>query len=247
MSWREKERKPDHRHLFRVDSGRADFFDLVHLYAVDVFHHQHRPGRVVPMDLRDVNLLDLLEIPGEFFNAPGLDHHVELAGDIALEFPDKIRCAYDPADFQRFFRLAGQKIHQAKVLFYPAVDSGADDFDRDLLARMQLCYMHLAHRCRRDGFFIEFGEDFEQGPSEFSFDNRLDLLEGDRRHHVLELFEFSYVFGRENVGAGAHELPQLHETRPQFFQQPAGCGGRTGTRCAETSLRPRPPGVFSCC
>ena len=97
------------------------------------------------MDLRDVNLLDLLEIPGELLNASGLDHHIDLAGYIALEFPDKIRCADDPADFERFFSLAGQIVHQAKVLFYPAVDSGANDFDRDLLARMQLCYMHLAN------------------------------------------------------------------------------------------------------
>ena len=39
----------------------------------------------------------------------------------------------DDEDFQRSFRLPGQKIHQAKVLFYPAVDSGADNLDRDLL------------------------------------------------------------------------------------------------------------------
>ena len=62
-------------------------------------------------------------------------------------------------DFSAF---AGQKIHQAKVLFYPAVDSGADDLDRDLFARMQLCHVYLAHRGRRDGFFVEFGEDFVQ-------------------------------------------------------------------------------------
>ena len=125
-----------------------------------------------------------------------------------------------------FSAFAGQKIHQAKVLFYLPVDSGADNLDRDLLTRMQLCDVYLAHRSRCDGFFVEFGEDLVQRALEFAFDNRLDLPEGNGRHHVLELFEFGYVFGRENVGAGAHELPQLHETRPQFLQHQPDAAGR---------------------
>ena len=157
----------DQGDLSGVDAGGPDLIHLVHLDAVDVFHDQHGPGGVVPVDLGDVDLVAVLEIGGELLDGAGLDVHVQLLADGPLEFLDQIDGADDPADLKGLLDLPGEVVHQPDVVPDDPVGARTDDLHGDRLTGAEGGAVDLGHRGRGNGLGFEPGENVLDGPAEF--------------------------------------------------------------------------------
>ena len=129
-----KRAQSDQGDLFRVDAMGLDLGDLVHFDAVDVFHHQDRPGRVIPVHPGDHDFIGCSEIGGEFFHATGFDKHVEFLEDRPLELLDQVCCAHHAGQIGGFFDLFRKIVHQADVFADFLLDARPHNLDRHFLA-----------------------------------------------------------------------------------------------------------------
>ena len=77
----------------------------------------------------------------------------------------------------------------------------------------------------RGGFGIELGEHLGHGCAHLLLDDRPGLVEGERRHPVLQLAELLDEIGWHQIGPGGEHLPQLDEGGAQVLEGHADLDG----------------------
>ena len=92
--------------------------------------------------------------------------------------------------------------------------------------------MDLGHGRSPLGIRFEIGKHFLKGALQFGLHHAARLAKGERGHTVLQLAKFVDVCRREDIGAGAHQLPQFDEAGAEVFQGlPNAHRGRDSQRC----------------
>ena len=191
-----------------------------------MLHRQNRAGSVTPVNSRYVEILIIFEVGGKAFDIAPFGEHVQFAEYVSFEFFHQIDGTDDPADVKSAFDLFGKIVHQLNVFPYRLLDSGPDDFDGHTLAALQLGMVNLGDGSRCERFSGEFEETVLNRPAELAFDHGPDIFESNSGNPILEFFQFRNIIGWKEVGARAHQLPQLNEAGAEVFENPPQPGRR---------------------
>src|SRR5690606_18896870 len=162
-----------------------------------------RPDAAVPpemvAELSDVRCL-LPEI--QFL----LDPHAEL--------PDHVRECADVVVRREHVQDVEDTEGDVEVEGDHLLDPGAQHLDGDLLTTDPGA-VDLTQARRRDGLDLEVLEGLLYGPAEFRLEDRSDRVERLGRHAVLQRADRREVRLGDDVGAGAEDLGELDEGRPE--------------------------------
>ena len=190
----------------------------VELDAVDPLHGQHAGGAVFRERLRNVDRGIVLVACAELLQVPFLAAKIQFPPQNAAHLGDRRRRAIG-GQFGNSLGQQGQSRQHIQVLAAPFLDARVLDLDDDLLARNQAGGMDLADGRRGDRCVVELGEQFLHGLSQFLFHQGADQVRWIGRHVGLQLLELVRQLHAGQIGAGAQQLAELDERRPQFGQR----------------------------
>jgi hypothetical protein len=152
--------------------------------------------------VRVARLLAQVELAAQV--GPHLAHHG--LGAIAREHRGEVR--QEPHD-------EDQDAHVAVDL---QLHARAQHLHDDLASVEGARRMHLRHGRGGEGLRVEADEEELRRLAERFLDRGDRLLDREGLHVVLQLLQLGEVFGREEIGAQAQGLAQLHEGRAQILQ-----------------------------
>ena len=147
-------------YLLWIDTVGLEFIDVIHLYTIDPFHHQDRFGNIIPVNLGNVQLINIPEVVGELLDTASLDEHVNFLENSPLELPHQVRGRQDSAQLERLLYLVRQIVHQTNIFPHLLGYAGANDLDHHFLTAGQGSVMNLSHRSSGKRFPVECGENF---------------------------------------------------------------------------------------
>ena len=109
-------------------------------------------------------------------------------------------------------------LQKDNVLLHHVVNVGTLNFYDHVLARRQNGAMYLGDRRRAQNFFGDRGKKLLPRPFIFPFQDGNHSLEGHRPDVRLQSRQGVAIFLRQKIGTHAHDLAQLHKSRPQILQ-----------------------------
>ena len=186
--------------------------------ALDLFEAEHAFASGLPIDQREPRLFALFDVGAKEIGVATFVFEIEFETDRSRELLDnrfgverKIRRV--PGD------PLGDGLQNVDVGVDSSIDAGSQNLEYDgLVALSQHGAMCLSHGGSGHGFLIDREEQFVQ-VAEVFLKLGLDLRPRDRGHIGLEFLELRDVVRRQQVGAGAENLTEFDEGRPECFQR----------------------------
>ena len=213
----------------RSSIGVASQVEVAELDAHEPLERQHPLAGVRAVHARDGDPRLLGEVAPEDLGVAGLDAVVELAPDRAGELVHHRH----RVDERRAGRRAG-----ARSARPGRAALRSDSIWRAAVGRCtltatrrpfgELGEVHLADRRRRDRHRVEGDEQAVDGRLELGLDTRSISAYGHRRDRVLEQAQLGEDLGRDDVGAGREQLPELDERRPELVEHLAQVAAERG-------------------
>ena len=228
----------DHRHprlgdpvrdLAPLLEARSDQVDVGELNPVDPLERQHPRARVLPVDLRHVDVRMAGEVAVEVLRVAALLPVVELLPDRAGELVHELAGVHEVERADPLAREPSCLVEQAEVGLDLLRCARPLHLDRDAAPVRQRRPMHLADRRGRDRRVLEVEEEPLERVAELLLDHALGLLERERPDVVLQPAQLDHDVRGHDVRPGREELPELHERRPQLVEhltQVLAAGGR---------------------
>ena len=229
----------DHRHprlgdpvgdLAPLLERRRDQVDVGELDPVDPLERQHARPRVLPVDLRHVDVRVAGEVAVEVLRVARLLPVVELLPDRARELVHELARVDEVERADPLAREPRRLVEEAEVGFDLLRRARPLHLDRDPAPVRQGRAVHLADRRGRDRRRLEVEEQPLERVPELLLDHPLGLLERERPHVVLQPAQLDDDVGRHDVGPGREELPELHERRPELVEHLAQVLAARGRR-----------------
>ena len=157
------------------------------------------------------------ELESATLHGPPLDREIQLPLDRALELASQRR---------RFVHSQAGEVafHQLREVL-DDVQVGLDDFGDVRPAHLEGHGpavakdrpVDLRNRGRGDRDRLDGNEDFGERARVFLDQDRFDLVERKRSDVAPQRRQLVRIGLRQQIGSGAEQLPQLHESRPQVF------------------------------
>ena len=192
-------------------------FQVVDADPADQLHRQDAGRAEVAEDLGDVRRGFAGELPSATLHRPTLGREVKLSlqgpFELAGEGDGSIR---DQRRHPTFGELR-EVLEDVEVGLDDLVDPRSADLEGDHSASGECRAMDLRDRGGGERLGLDRPEDLRRRPAEFLGEDRLDLGERERLDVVAELRQLGRVGFGEEVGAGAEDLAELHEGRPEVL------------------------------
>ena len=201
-----------------VQTGGLDRVDIAHRDALGPAKGHH-PTRAVPPHGRGNDETVILGgIGHKFGRRRRLKPQVQFAMHDALKMGDDIGRTQTPRRGRDQFDHPCGKVERVDVLLERAVDTGAQNLDRDLLAGFG--QNGLVHLCDgRGGYgFAELREHLVQRGVQFLFDRGLGQIARKRRQLILQDAQLHGQIFAHDIGARRQDLAELDIGRAQRGQ-----------------------------
>src|SRR5690606_22369276 len=212
-----------------LELARGEALDeAVDLVAVDPLQDEDAAPRELLVDAGRAHAPVLGEDLAECRDVLGLAPEVDLLPDPNAELPDDGGERPDVVVGEEDVQEEEDPERDVEVDGDEGLDAGSQDLDGDILAGHP-CAVHLAEARGGDRLAVEGLEDLIHRPPQLGGDDGLDLRRRDGRDTVLEPADRREVRFGEDVGAGAEDLRQLDERRPQV-------GNRGGKAVGPTAV-----------
>ena len=130
----------------------------------------------------------------------------------------------DPAQRLAALGFLGEEAQQAEVAHDLVPGAGPLHLDDHALAALEGRLVHLPDRPRSERLGVDRGEHVFPGDAELLLHHLHHLRLRQRRDVVLQRRELDDELGRQQVGPGREDLPELRKGRPELFEgvaQPA--------------------------
>ena len=188
------------------------------LDAVDPVEGQHPPRSPVPVDRRDLVLVDLRHMLGKFRSAGGLAAQVQLAHRPAAEIGDDQLRAQALGLAAEGLEMGRRPFVGLDILGEFLDDAGAQHLDRNILALERGRAMDLGDRGGADRIRVDMAVQFVQRLAEAELDFFANLAEGHRWQAVLQLQQIARGRFADHVGPGCQRLAELDRGRADRLQ-----------------------------
>ena len=182
------------------------------------FHHNDVGRTVIPENLRYDQLVGIGEIPAQLAVIRRFTHQIQF---VMKRFVELMNDGSQPQALSvtpEFFTKRRKQIQQFDVASDPFLHFGTQNLHRNFTPVVQRREMHLRNGSRRDRNAIERGKQlFRRCTQRFRYlsDSQRRI---ERRHTILQFFQFIGDFRRQQIASGRKHLPELDENRPQLFQ-----------------------------
>ena len=180
---------------------------------------EHPPRGVVAVDRRRRQRREVGDLPADQPGVVPLLAEVELLAEAVLQLAHHLQEAVAPAERGVLRGEARQLAQHLDVDLDPPAHLRPLDLHRHLAAVGQGRAVDLGHRRGRQRRAVERGEQLAERRAQLALDYLDDLLARHRSDRVLQAGERLDVGGGQEVGAGAEELAELDEDRPQLLQR----------------------------
>ena len=189
--------------------------------AADIFLHQNLAVGILGIDLGNVDERMAGKGIGETLHIAQFERQIGFPGQAAGKILNHLNrpVAAGFGDFR--FDEGCQMVQNTQIRAYAFFDVRPLDFNRHPFAVAQNRAVHLCDGRAADRFAVQAGEYLVHRPAEPCLNQRADVFRGNRRDVALQLFEFLYPLGIENVHPRGQNLPQLDKRRPQFLESQA--------------------------
>ena len=200
-------------------TGRDQIVAPGKLDPVQPFECHHPPGRALPVDLWDVEIIFGDHVLLELGRRGGLAAEVQFApGPLAEMGDDHLRTKPLSLAPQLFSvrRSPFIGLERSGEFF---LDPGAEDLDRDIAALGRNCTMDLGDRGGPDRDFVEAREEGFERSLERLLDRRANGGKGSRGERVLKAQEIVRRLVADQVRAGRERLTELDRSGPDFLKR----------------------------
>ena len=166
---------------------------------------------------KDVRIVG--KVVGEALRIPGLDGEVELTLERAAQLTDDLDGQVAPCFGHLLLDEVSQVRENSEIRMDLRLDAGAADLQDHSRPVRKFRPVHLCDRGRREGLAFKVVEHLEGRAAERLLDLRHELVEGDRRHLVMQFSEFGGPRRRQQVLPRREHLAEFDEGRPEFLER----------------------------
>src|SRR5690606_24842128 len=205
--------------LLHVGALCLQRIDIGHRNADDSLHDQYLVPAPVPVDLRNVQYLRVLEVAPQQGSVGGLAIEVQLVEDrlfvIAHHFHRAQPAAFPGYPLQR----AGGQVQPLDILMDDVFDARAHHLHHHFTAIVQAGGMHLCYRGRRQRCLGKLGEGVFYGDAQLLLDPPARQFGRERWNLVLQEGQLGGNVIRQQVAPGGKDLTELDEYRAQILER----------------------------
>ena len=192
---------------------------VVERHPVDELFAEDLARGELLVDGRHVNVGVAYEVRREAAHVIGLDLEVDLLGERLLELVDQADGVVAAQLRDPLLGLVGEPAQDREVGLDHLVEVGALDLEHHLAPVLEGRAVDLRDRGRGQGLVVELAEHLVHGAAELVLDELADPLAAEGLDLVLQLAQLGHELERDQVGAGRHDLAQLHEGRAEVLQR----------------------------
>ncbi len=238
----------DHRHPRFGDEIREvaallerqrQYVDVLELRALDPLERQHARARVLPVHLRDVDVVVAGEVAVERLRVAALEPVVELRPQLPRELVDEPARVDEVERAHTLLHEPRRLVHELDVGLDLPLRAGPLHLHGDGLPVRKRRTVHLPDRRGSHRLLVEIEEQPRDRVAELLLDHPLRLRERERAHVVLKRTQLRDDVRRNDVGPRRQQLPELDERRAELLEHLAQMLPARGRAALRRSGEPR--------